>query len=59
MYLDQYGTAPVNIAIKDATLEELVRRIEAGEHVTLTRDGKPFSIKLSAASGELTEVKKR
>jgi hypothetical protein len=24
-----------------------------------TRDGKPFSIKLSAASGELTEVKKR
>jgi hypothetical protein len=24
-----------------------------------TRDGKPFSVKLSAASGELTEVKKR
>ena len=41
----------MNIAIKDATLEELVRRIEAGEHVTLTRDGKPFA-KIEPAGSE-------
>lgn len=33
----------MNIAINDTTLDDLVRRIEAGEHVTLTRDGKPFA----------------
>lgn len=33
----------MNIAIKDTTLDELVRHIEAGEQVTLTRDGKPFA----------------
>jgi prevent-host-death family protein len=33
----------MNIAIKDTSLEDIVRRVEAGEHVTLTRDGKPFA----------------
>ena len=33
----------MNIAIKDTSLEDVVRRIEAGEHVTLTRDGKPVA----------------
>lgn len=33
----------MKIAIKDTTLDDLVRRIEAGEHVTLTRDGKPIA----------------
>jgi antitoxin (DNA-binding transcriptional repressor) of toxin-antitoxin stability system len=33
----------MNIAIKDTTLDELVRHIEAGEHVMLTRNGKPFA----------------
>jgi antitoxin (DNA-binding transcriptional repressor) of toxin-antitoxin stability system len=33
----------MNIAIKDTSLEDIVRRIEAGEYVTLTRDGKPVA----------------
>jgi antitoxin (DNA-binding transcriptional repressor) of toxin-antitoxin stability system len=33
----------MNIAIKDTSLEDILRRIEAGEHVTLTRDGKPVA----------------
>lgn len=33
----------MNIAIKDTSLEDIVRRVEFGEHVTLTRDGKPFA----------------
>lgn len=33
----------MNIAIKDTSLEEIVRRVEAGEHLTLTRDGKPIA----------------
>jgi antitoxin (DNA-binding transcriptional repressor) of toxin-antitoxin stability system len=33
----------VNIAIKDTSLEDIVRRVEAGEHVTLTRDGKKIA----------------
>ena len=33
----------MNISIKDATLDDLVRRVEAGEQIILTRDGKPFA----------------
>jgi prevent-host-death family protein len=35
----------MNVSIKDAKelLEDLVRRAEAGEHVVLTRDGKPVA----------------
>jgi antitoxin (DNA-binding transcriptional repressor) of toxin-antitoxin stability system len=33
----------MNIAIKDTSLEEVVRRVEAGEQVTLTRDGRPVA----------------
>lgn len=35
----------MNVSIKDAKelLDELVRRAEAGEHVILTRDGKPVA----------------
>lgn len=35
----------MNVSIKDAKelLDELVRRAEAGEHVVLTREGKPVA----------------
>lgn len=35
----------MNVSIKDdkELLEDLVRRAEAGEHVVLTRDGKPVA----------------
>lgn len=33
----------MNIAIKDTSLEDIIRRVEAGEHVTLTRDGRPVA----------------
>ena len=33
----------MNIAIKDTSLEDIVRRVEAGEEVKLTRDGKLFA----------------
>jgi prevent-host-death family protein len=46
--LDIAGSAEgavVNIPIKDAKemFEDLVRRAEAGEHVVVTRDGKPVA----------------
>ncbi|UVC08801.1 type II toxin-antitoxin system prevent-host-death family antitoxin [Rhizobium sp. TH2] len=47
----------MNIAIKDTSLEDIVRRIEAGEHVTLTRDGKPFA-KVEPTLAEAAPVKK-
>jgi antitoxin (DNA-binding transcriptional repressor) of toxin-antitoxin stability system len=51
----------MNIAIKDTSLEDIVRRIEAGEHVTLTRDSKPIaevepSEMLAQAPGSLPRV---
>jgi antitoxin (DNA-binding transcriptional repressor) of toxin-antitoxin stability system len=42
----------MNIAIKDTTLEDIVRRVDAGEHVVLTRDGKPFATVEPAASSQ-------
>lgn len=33
----------MDIAIKDTSLEDIVRHIEAGEHVTVTRNGKPVA----------------
>lgn len=46
----------MNIAIKDTSLEDIVRRVEAGEHVTLTRDGKAVA-KIEPAT-ESTVAKK-
>lgn len=44
----------MNIAIKDTSLEDIVRRVEAGEQVTLTRDGKPVA-KVEPAALEVSE----
>jgi len=44
----------MNIAIKDTSLEDIVRRVEAGEQVTLTRDGKPVA-KVEPAPLEVSE----
>jgi prevent-host-death family protein len=51
--LDIAGSAEgavVNIPIKDAKemFEDLVRRAEAGEHVVVTRDGRPVAEIVSA-----------
>ena len=47
----------MNVSIKDAKelLDELVRRVEAGEQVMLTRDGKPVA---EIAPPPLAESKK-